>query len=853
MLNKTTRFLIVSLIIIISICVGTFTWQVREMNDKSSETINEVGEIYMEGMSNQITMHFGTIMELRLSQATALVHDIMPNSSNGYDEVCSLLAHNAKARGFDRLAFCMEDGTFDLIYGDGISAVDSTEFMDAIYNGEEHMAMGTDAAGNYVILMSVPMSYETPDGKGSISLVTGFQVDYIADALNAELSDSFLYYSIICSDGIIVMQSDGADDKNYFEKIQRNYNDAEENSKTRQDLEDYRNELQAAMSQGLDYSKELTLNIGHRQLYCKALPHSEWYLILSMPYNALDKVVDSFSDEWALVARRNAISIILLFLIIFAFYFYITHIQMKNLNAARRMAEYASKAKSEFLSNMSHDIRTPMNGIMGMTEIALSSVDNPHKVEECLQKISLSAKHSLGLINDILDMSKLESTKMILNTEQISLPDMMHDVVNMIMPHVRIKQQRFDLHIQDITAEHVWGDGVRLNQILINLINNAIKYTPEGGNIQLDLYQTPSDKGENYICVHINVKDNGIGMSAAFQEKIFEAFMREDDARIHKAQGAGLGMTITKHIIDAMEGTITVKSKQGKGSEFHVTLDMEIAPHSEEAMEIPPWRTLVVDDDEIFCNCTLTTLKSIGIEAQRALDGKTALKMVDEHNWKGNDYEVILIDWKLPEMDGIEVTREIRQKYGNAHRILMISASDNVEVEEKAKQAGVDGFIVKPLFKSTLCYNLNKLKEETENVHNNEAEEEISFNGERILIAEDIDMNWEIASALLSDVGLEPEHAENGKICVDKFSESSVGYYQAILMDIRMPIMNGLEAAKAIRALNREDAQSIPIIAMSADAFQDDIQRCLDSGMNAHTPKPIDVDKVAELLKKHMS
>lgn len=850
MFNKTGRFLIVSLIIVILICIGNFTWQVREMNDKSSETINEVGEIYMEGMSKQITMHFGTIMELRLSQATALVHDIMPNSSD-YDEICELLAHNAKARGFDRLAFCMEDGTFDTIYGDGISAVDSAGFMNAINNGEERMAIGTDATGNYVILMSVPMSYETPDGISSISLVTGFPVDYIADALNAELSDSFLYYSIIRRDGIIVMQSDGADDRNYYDKIQRNYNSAEENSKTRQDLEDYRSELQTAMSQGLDYSKELTLSIGRRQLYCKALPHSEWYLILSMPYNDLDKIVDSFSDEWSIVALRNAISIILLFLVIFVIYFYITHNQMKNLNAARRMAEYASKAKSEFLSNMSHDIRTPMNGIMGMTEIALSSVNNPHKVEECLQKISLSAKHLLGLINDILDMSKLESTKMILNTEQISLPDMMHDVVNMIMPHVRIKQQRFDLHIQDIAAEHVWGDGVRLNQILLNLLNNAIKYTPEGGNIQLDLYQTPSDKGGNYISVHINVKDNGIGMSAAFQEKIFEAFMREDDARIQKAQGAGLGMTITKHIIDAMEGTISVKSKQGKGSEFHIILDMEMALQPEEAMEIPPWKTLVVDDDEIFCSCTLTTLKSIGIEAQRALDGRTALRMIDEHQWKGDDYDVILMDWKLPEMDGIEVTREIRQKYGTTPRILMISASDNIEVEEKAKQAGVDGFIVKPLFKSTLYYNLNKLKEETENVHN--SEEKISFNGERILIAEDIDLNWEIASALLSEVGFEPEHAENGKICVEKFSESYVGYYKAILMDIRMPIMNGLEAAKAIRSLNREDAQTIPIIAMSADAFADDIQRCLDCGMNSHTPKPIDVGKVVELLKKHMS
>ena len=854
MQNKTTRFLVISLILVIAICIGTFSWLERDMNEKSADTMSEVGEIYMSGMSEQITLHFGTIMELRLSQVEALVHDIMPERADGYAEVCSLLSNNARARGFDRLAMCMEDGTFDILYGDEFSAIDSAGFMNAIHGSEERMVMATSVAGDNVILMSVPMSYETPDGKNVISLVTGFPVSYIAETLSKELPDSLIFY-IIRRDGIIVIQDEDNDetDYNYFEKIDRyHYIDTDETTETLYELDNFAECLRVAMAKGEDYARELNLKGGHHKIYCSSLPYSEWYLILSMPYNDLDKTIDRFGNEWAITALRNAVFIIALFLIVFAVYFRMTHQQIKMINEARSVAERANNAKSEFLSNMSHDIRTPMNGIIGMTEIAASNIANPGKVQECLQKISLSGKHLLGLINDVLDMAKIESGKMILNVEQIFLPELMQDVVNIILPYAKAKNQRFDLHIHNVTAENVWGDSVRLHQVLINLLSNAIKFTPEGGNVQLALYQTPSEKAENYIKVHLHVIDNGIGMSAEFQKKVFEAFVREDNARVQQTQGAGLGMSITKYIIDSMEGSISIDSEQGKGSEFHVILDMEMALLPEETIEIPAWRTLVIDDDEIFCDCTLATLKTIGIQAQRALDGQSALQMLEEAHEKGNDYEIIIIDWKLPEMDGIEVTHEIRKRFGNAPHILMISAADNYDIEEKARQAGIDAFIVKPLFKSTIYYNLQKIKEIIEAKQNEEVQEDISFNGERILVAEDIDLNWEIASAILENVGLEPEHAENGKVCVEKFEESPIGYYHAILMDIRMPFMSGLEAAAAIRALQREDADSIPIIAMSADAFADDIQHCIDAGMNAHTSKPIDIDKISGLLKTYI-
>lgn len=847
MRHKSIRFLVVSLVIVILLCSGAFILQVKEMNAKSARIMNEVGEIYMAGMSEQTTLHFGTIMELRLSQVQALVHDIVPDQESGYEEVCRHLSNNAAARGFDRLAFCMEDDTFELLYGEEISAVDSATFMHAIQSGEERMVMGTNETGNSVILLSVPMAYELPDGRKSISLVAGFPIAYIEETLSAELSDAMFYF-VVRRDGLIVIQSDSENDSNYFTKIERTRSSEEESARAKRSLTDYMAGLRAAMESGEDYSQELYLKEGRRQVYCRSLPHSEWYLILSMPYNELDKIIESFGNEWAVAALKNGIFILVLFLIVFVCYMQMTRRQIEETNEMREAAERANRAKSEFLSNMSHDIRTPMNGIIGMTEIAVGNIGNPTKVRSCLQKISASGKHLLGLINNVLDMSKMESGKLILNTEQILLPELIHGVVNIILPDTQDKNQRFDLHVHDIIAEDVWGDSVRLNQVLHNLLENAVRFTPEGGKIQLDVYQTPSKKGDAYVQVHLIVSDNGIGMGEEFQKKLFEAFAREDNGRIQQIQGAGLGLSITRHIIDAMEGSILVESEQGKGSKFHVSLDMEVDFRPEELVDIPSWRTLVIDDDEIFCDCTLTTLESIGIHAQCALSGQSALEMLEEQHRKGNDYEIILTDWKLPGMDGVEVACEIRKRYGTAPHILMISAADNSDIEERARQAGVDAFIVKPLFKSTLYYNLFKLKEEDETAE----EGPIVFEGERILVAEDNELNWEIASALLSSIGLFLEHAENGKCCVDMFSQSPEGFYRAILMDIRMPVMNGLEAAAAIRALNRDDAKVVPIIAVSADAFSDDIQRCIDCGMDDHTSKPIDVGRVAELLRKYM-
>jgi len=485
-----------------------------------------------------------------------------------------------------------------------------------------------------------------------------------------------------------------------------------------------------------------------------------------------------------------------------------------------------------------------------MTAIASANVHNVQQVQDCLKKITLSSKHLLGLINDVLDMSKIESGKLTLNLDQVSLREVVESMVNIVQPQVKAKGQSFDVCISDIETETVYCDSVRLNQILLNFLSNAIKFTPEGGAIQVTLRQEPSPVGEDYVRNHFWVKDNGIGMSEEFQKRIFESFVREDTRRVQKTEGTGLGMAITKYIVDAMGGLIEVQSQPNVGSEFHVVLDMEKVEVPEEEMILPDWHMLVVDDDEQLCQTAVSSLQEIGVRADWALSGERAICMVEEQHRVHEEYHVILLDWQMPGMDGIATAREIRRRMGDEIPILLISAYDWSDIEEEARAAGVNGFIAKPLFKSTLFHGLKQYCMGIEEKQQS-PERGVSLAGHRILVAEDNDLNWEIANELLSELGLELEWAENGKICVEKFEQSPVGYYAAILMDIRMPVMTGYEASDAIRALDRPD-KGVPIIAMTADAFSEDIQRCLDHGMNAHVAKPIDVSAISRLLEKYL-
>ena len=498
---------------------------------------------------------------------------------------------------------------------------------------------------------------------------------------------------------------------------------------------------------------------------------------------------------------------------------------------------------------MSHDIRTPMNGIVGMTAIALANINDTVRVEECLKKVTLSSKHLLGLVNDVLDMSKIEDGKLTLNMDYLSLSEAMDSIVNIVQPQIRDKNLHFDIFVYKIKAEDVYCDSIRLNQVMINLLSNAIKFTPEKGTVNVYLYQEPSPLGERYVRCHFRVKDTGIGMSPEFVEKVFDSFSR-DESQVRKIEGTGLGMAITKCIVEAMKGTIEVESEQGKGTEFHVTLDLEKAETKMEDMQLPDWNILVVDNNEDLCESAVCALKEMGVNAQRATDGEKAISMAEERHNRQDDYHVILIDWKMPKMDGVEITRELRKRVGSQIPILIVSAYDWSDIEEEAFAAGAQGFISKPLFKSNLYIGLSKFMK-GDSPDDDKVTRKRDFTGKKILLAEDNDLNWEIAEDILSEAGFELNRAENGKMCVEMFEQSETGTYDVVLMDIRMPLMNGYEAAMAIRGMNRPD-KDLPIIAMTADAFSDDVQHCLDCGMNAHIAKPIDVDKFIAQLEKFL-
>lgn len=843
----TTEFVIGGFVLLIFFSVAAFTLLGTYMSRQSERAIDELGNMYMTSMGERICKHFETIVNLRLEQAEAVVTVV---SSDGAEvqEIYDELVYRTQVRDFVSLALCSESGEFEVLYGEKATLIDPEPFLDSLRAGERKVAVATDTSGEQVVLFGVNARYPMSDGRESIATVMALPAEKISEELALEEESIEMHAHIIRTDGTFIIRDESIQYPDYFSYLRGTYTEEAD----RNNVEHYIRDLSGALEADRRYVAILTFGGGRQQVITVSLPNSEWNLVIVLPFGALNEAVEALNEERTSATLLACGSILVLLLLIFLAYFRMSKQQIHDLNEARRAAEEATRAKSEFLSNMSHDIRTPMNAIVGMTAIATAHVDDKEQVQNCLKKIALSGKHLLGLINDVLDMSKIESGKMTLSVDMVSLREVMEGIVGIVQPQVKAKHQNFEVHIDSIISEDVYCDSVRLNQVLLNLLSNSVKYTHEEGAIRLSLYQEESPKGKDYVRTHIVVRDNGIGMAPDFMSKIFESYSRADNRRVHKTEGAGLGMAITKYIVDAMEGTIDVESELGKGSEFHVVIDFEKATVKEVDMVLPPWKMLVVDDDETLCRTVVDALDSIGITAEWTLSGEKALNLVLEHHERRDDYQIILLDWKLPGMDGIQIAREIRRALGDEIPILLISAYDWSEFENEAREAGINGFIAKPLFKSTLFYGLQKYMGDAEEIRTEE-KNGTDLSGYRILVAEDNSLNWEVLHELLTDLGLELEWAENGQICAEMFEKAAEGYYDAILMDVRMPVMTGYEATRAIRASGKAEAKKIPIIAMTADAFSEDIQRCLDCGMNAHTAKPVNIDELLMLLRRYMN
>ena len=527
--------------------------------------------------------------------------------------------------------------------------------------------------------------------------------------------------------------------------------------------------------------------------------------------------------------------------------------QSKQLKEALKSAEQANQAKSDFLARMSHDIRTPMNAIMGMATIAKAHVDERERILDCMEKINGASKLLLSLINEVLDMSNIESGRLILSEDEFNVGELLQDLVVMMQPEIKNKQQTLNIHVKNLRHENVKGDTQRIKQVLMNILSNAIKYTPENGRITIEIYEKDPHNGiGNYQFVF---EDNGRGMKPEFLDKIFEPFERASDDEIKRIQGTGLGMSISHKIIQMMGGDIKVESEYGKGSRF--TIDMPLVCRDQkpdDKIEVEGLEVLVVDDDKIACLNTSSCLREIGINSECVYSGSEAIEKVRQHHLAEKEYFAVIIDLKMPQMNGIETTRQIRRFVGADVPIIILSAYDLEEYEAEAKEVKANGFITKPLYKSKLLQVLRSFLDEGDQPEPIRPFKlsNVDYSGKRILLVEDNELNREIAVEIIGSTGITIDTAINGLDAVHKVAQSEEGFYQIILMDIQMPIMDGYEATRQIRSLQRRDIAHMPIIAMTANAFSEDVTNAIKAGMNYHLAKPIDIGALMGILSKYL-
>ena len=628
-------------------------------------------------------------------------------------------------------------------------------------------------------------------------------------------------------------------------------------------------EIQEEVSQCIRTQRDImfyhTIQQKDSLIYMWAVNEGAVYLVGYVPIEAIQREGDAVNQNIFIVVFVMLVA----FVICCILYFLNNRQQMRyrkeqererelhnqQLAEALQAAQIASSSKTTFLSNMSHDIRTPMNAILGFTILLAKDADNPGKVREYTKKITASGQHLLSLINDVLDVSKIESGKVVLTIGEFTLNNMVSSVDAIIRPMAREKGQEFEVLVSGVKQEHLIGDETRINQILINLLSNAVKYTQEGGNIWLRIIGLGQHSSQ-YEHIRIEVEDNGYGMSQDYLEVIFDAFTRAENSTTNKVQGTGLGMAITKNIVELMGGTIQVSSQVDKGSLFIVELDLRIPDGKSDEQfwqENKIHRILVVDDETDMGRNIQMLMEDAGVQAELAFCGEDALCRIRSAQEMGEHYDVILLDWKMPDMDGIETARCIRKIVPDGTLILLLSAHDWDEIEEDAVGAGIQGFLTKPFFVSAFkekIFEINTAHDQE--IQASENAKEHSLNGVHFLVAVDNEINSEILEELLEVEGAVCHIAENGHLAVEAFKNAPPGTFDAILMDVQMPVMNGYEATLAIRSLEREDAETIPIIAMTANAFAEDVRDAKDAGMNDHIAKPIDMDIVRKTLYKYL-
>ena len=793
-------------------------------------------------------------------KTTITMELVTENYLEGEQRICDVWAHyiNSKemsieeATSFIRISHVLKAASAHIVYTDTLTGLSTKSKTDDYGVSYERLELLNDLSWIHDIGTSINVSrtYTNPvNGEQSIAFCNYITLHEDGKSKNAillrvlpiaELMDKWVFpqeefenseFSIIDADGDYIIEGQSYEKSNFFE-FYKSYNSIDP-TKSKELFDKLTKETGSI----------IMLNSRGEECILAYTPFDatgDMSLLSLMPM----KYLNVNTENWLLI---GFISIGLLLLFIFDSIFML-HFN-KKLKYIAREADVANKAKTDFLSAMSHDIRTPMNAIIGLTTISEKNIDDKKLVSDNLRKITLASNHLLTLINDILDISKVESGKLTLSPKSFSIVDTVENLMNISQPMVKEKNINFNFRVHKIDKEYIYADELRINQIFINILSNAIKYTEAFGSVSVDLTEEESEK-ENCVSLIYKVKDTGIGMSPEFMRNMYQQFSRQVDSRVNSIQGTGLGLAITKRMVDLMQGSIECESIEGKGTTFTVKLDIPISEQRGE-MKFNNLSVLIVDDDEILLNTATDTLESLGAVVDKANNGIDAANIISSKHDKKDDYDLIIIDFKMPDMNGIETIKKIRNESLTNTPILLISSYDLSEIEPKAKEAGANGFLSKPLFKSTLYDKINEILKTEAKV----AEPENDYSdlaGINVLVAEDYDINYEVIKALLEMYGITTERAINGLDCLNKVKESENDRYTLIFMDIQMPEMNGLEATREIRKLEEKEKSSIPIIALTSDAFSENVTECLNAGMNGHIAKPVDIKLVIKEIRRIM-
>lgn len=842
--GRSVFWVVLGLVVLIVVLMISSFWFLTTAQKTTENSVYDVSEVYLQELTKQKINQFQINLENQERQLKIAIATLNAEDTSSKEKLQNCIKETNKVSEFDFFALLDNEG---IIYTESDVINDSSQYPFINRDLKKSKVSLEKVDENNMIMVMVPLEDTSFEERKIIVAVAGVNAGTFSEKVFTQYDFGRIFCEVIMADGSFVIKTNHNHLKekfNLFSGLGKEavFGDGFSIGKVKSDID-------SGKSGVASYYLEDILHY----TYYAPIEGTDWYMKTTIHYDLVSSKIDAVRQT---MTRNSLVQLALVVLMLLAVFGIYLSVRRKNdkLNYQRIQAEESNRAKSTFLSNMSHDIRTPMNAIIGFTNLAIQSKESMERVQGYLAKILASSNHLLTLINDVLEMSRIESGKIYLEETECNLSEILHDLNTIIIGQIEGKQQELLMDAVDVMNEDVYCDKLRLNQILLNLLSNAIKFTPSGGKISVQFKQK-EEAPEGYGAYELRVKDSGIGMTQEFADKVFTPFERERTSTVSGIQGTGLGMSITKSIVDLMDGRIEVNTAPEQGTEFIIHVNFRLQETQREytpIAELTGVKALVVDDDFDACDAATRMLLKLGMQSEWTLSGKEAVLRTKQSVSLNDAFGVYIIDWRLPDLGGVEVARQIRAIVGDSAPILIMTAYDWSNIEDEARAAGVNAFCSKPIFMSDLQATLSKAI--GQQVMIPEASEEpvdtVDFTGKRVLLVEDNELNREIANEILSQAGFEIEAAEDGSIAVEMVEQSAPGYYDLILMDVQMPIMNGYEATRAIRSMEDKELASTVIIAMTANAFEEDKKAALEAGMNDHIAKPIDIEVLFEVLGK---